>query len=187
MAALIRVASAADVEGVTGLFSRIYETGRGPGSANDQGLWERTIAVLFPDSDGPTVLVYVIEGDIQGVTAYRLGPQDGFAFLITVQAHDSVWGRSTAQQLLSETARRCAAEGASVLLTEVPAADVRARGFLRREGFSAVAEGDVADESQTDAVVTYQRLLPAGPTPEVEGSDGSALSADPQEDGRDPR
>jgi N-acetylglutamate synthase-like GNAT family acetyltransferase len=172
MVAHIRVADAADTEGVARLFARIYESGRGPGAARDQGLSERTIAVLFPDRDRPTVLVYVIDGDIEGVVAYRLDRQSGSASLITVQTHDTVRGRSAAQLLLSETARRCAAEGMSELVTDVPAADVRARGFLRREGFSAVVESDVSDAPLLDAVVTYQRLLLADLAVSTERHDG---------------
>jgi ribosomal protein S18 acetylase RimI-like enzyme len=172
MPALIRVADVADTAGVTRLFVRIYESQHGPGSATAQGLLESTGAVLFPDQDGPTVLVYVIDDDIHGVVAYRLDQQHGSASIITVQAHDTVRGRSAAQLLLSETVGRCATAGALALVTDVPAADVRARGFLRREGFTPVVEHDVVAASQDDAVVTYQRMLSEDPIPASETTEG---------------
>ncbi len=166
MATPIRVADAADAASVAQFFDGIYDSQHGPGSASAWGMVERTAAVLFPERGGPTVLVYDVDGDIQGVVAYQIDPAHGCATIVTVQVRDTVRGRGAAQQLLSETVRACVIAGVSMLSTEVAAADVRARGFLRREGFSVVVEGETAPESEDDATVTYRRLLPAGPAAE---------------------
>lgn len=155
----IRIATRDDADGVARFFGAIYASQRGLSSASAREMLARTVAVLFPQRDGPTVMVYVIEDDIHGVVAYHVDQERASASIVSVQAHDTVRGRSAAQQLLSETARSCAEAGVTLLVTDVPAADVRARGFLRREGFSAVVENDAVSASQDDAVVTYQRLL----------------------------
>lgn len=136
-----------------------------------QALLERTVAVLFPQQDGPTVVVYAIDDDIHAVGAYRVDRRHGCASIITVQAHNTVRSRSAVQQLLSETMRNCAEARVASVVT-----DVRARGFLRREGFSPAAENDVAEASRDDAAVTYQRLLSADPNSARESSDDSAAS-----------
>ncbi|MCB2412238.1 GNAT family N-acetyltransferase [Demequina sp. TTPB684] len=159
MSAPIRIAAAADTQDVARFFSGVYESRRGRGAATSQGLFERTIDVLFPREDAPTVLLYIADGDIHGVVAFRIDPDRQRAELVTVQAHDTVRGRSAAQQLLGETVRHCDREGVPVLVTDVPAADVRARGFLRREGFAVVIDGAADEAAPEEGVVTYARSV----------------------------
>lgn len=153
----IRVASVDDASAVADFFTSVYEGEHGAGAAAALQMRERTLAVLFPvEGERPEVFVYDAgEAGIQGVTAVRAEPPLGEAELITVQVFDTVQGKGIAQTLLRRAIDHVRASGVATLHTAVDAADVRARGFLRREGFTVtLPEGGVPDEQ--DALVRYE-------------------------------
>lgn len=152
----IRAATPDDAAGVAAFFSAVYEGEHGLGSAGALEMLQRTVAVLFPDhAEPPAVYVYESGAAIQGVGAVRPGNAEGACELITIQVFDNVQGRGIAQRLLHRVVELCSQQGATKLYTMVPLADVRARGFLRREGFVADAEDGIAAGGPPDSIVRY--------------------------------
>lgn len=151
----IRLATGEDAQRVAAFFTDIYETRHGIGSAGSLEMFQRTVASLFADDEALTGLISEGSGALQGVAAVRHAVGEGACELIAIQANDSVQGRGVAQTLLRYVIESCAARGDGTLTTRVPSSDVRARGFLRREGFIATAE-DIATASPTsDTAIVY--------------------------------
>lgn len=152
----IRLASSGDAQLVASFFSDVYETQHGIGSAGSLEMLQRTVASLFSDDEAPTVFISEADGVVLGVAAVKQAMGSAVCELIAIQTNDSVHGRGVAQTLLRTVVEYCAARGGSTLVTTVPSSDVRARGFLRREGFVASAE-ELATGSQaitSDVVYT---------------------------------
>ena len=141
----IRRATADDAATVAAFFAAVYEMEHGRGSAGALEMLQRTIAVLFPEEHAPVVYLYETDA-IHGVGAVR-DAGDGIRELVTVQVFDTVQGRGVAQTLLHHLVEQSRSDGCRTIFTLVPPADVRARGFLRREGF--VSDGD--DRTAGDA------------------------------------
>jgi len=151
----IRRATGEDAHRVASFFTDLYETRHGVGSAGSLEMLQRTVAALFADDDALTVFVSEGSGALLGVAASRHAVGDGACELIAVQANDSVQGRGVAQTLLRHLVENCASLGGDILTTSVPSSDVRARGFLRREGFFASTEELSTSSSADDAMITY--------------------------------
>jgi len=152
----IRLASHDDLESVAAFFTSVYEARHGVGSARNMEMLQRTVSSLFGDNDALTVLVSESAGLLQGVAAVKHSEVGGPCELVTIQTNDSVQGRGVAQTLLRQVIEMCASRGGTVLATGVPMADVRARGFLRREGFVVSAEEPDAGRLGADGSVTYR-------------------------------
>lgn len=162
----IRIVTAQDAEAVTQFFTAVYETRHGAGTAQTLRLLERTLETLFPAApDRPTVFAYDAgDGAVQGVAAVRGPDVAGAAELITVQVFDTVQGKGIGQTLLRRTVEHVRAGGATLFHTVVEGEDVRARGFLRREGFVAeVPEGDQG-AAQHGGLVRYVMVWPSSAT-----------------------
>ncbi len=151
----IRLATGEDAQRVAAFFTGLYESRHGIGSAGSLEMLQRTVAALFTDDPALTVFLSEGSGALLGVAAIRHAAGDGACELVSIQASDSVQGRGIAQTLLRHIVENCASQGGQIVTTSVPASDVRARGFLRREGFFASAEELASQSSQSDAVVTY--------------------------------
>lgn len=151
----IRRASGDDAQRVAAFFTSLYETRHGIGSAASLEMLQRTVASLFADDDSVTVFISERDGVVEGVTAVRHGEGEGTCELVAIQADDTIRGRGVAQTLLSHLVENCAVQGSTSLTTVVTSADVRARGFLRREGFMVSAEEFGTGAQAVDAVVTY--------------------------------
>jgi ribosomal protein S18 acetylase RimI-like enzyme len=172
----IRLATGEDAQRVASFFTDLYETRHGIGSAGSLEMLQRTVAALFADDEALTVFVSEDADVLRGVSAVRHSDGAGSCELISIQASDSVQGRGVAQTLLRHVVENCASRGGDTLVTSVPAWDVRARGFLRREGFFASAE-ELATESPTsDAMIMYvldvEAALMRGTDPD-DGVDGA--------------
>jgi len=157
----IRIATATDESAIVEFFTTMLEhhgDDEGPHAVRAvQGLLD---AIFTRGADQPTVFAYDAgDGDLQGIAALREPDEAGAAELITVQVFNTVQGRGIGQTLLRRAIDHVRQAGALSLHTEVLSADVRSRGFLRREGF--VVE-DVAGESAApSAVVRYVMTWPA--------------------------
>lgn len=151
----IRLATGEDAQRVASFFSDLYETRHGIGSAGSLEMLQRTVASMFTDDEALTVFVSEASGDLQGVAAARHAVDDGACELISIQASDSVQGRGVAQTLLRHLVENCDARGGDTLNTSIPSSDVRARGFLRREGFIASAGEHASALPKSDEVITY--------------------------------
>jgi L-amino acid N-acyltransferase YncA len=151
----IRLATGEDAPRVASFFSDLYETRHGIGSASSLDMLQRTVASLFVDDGALTVFVSEASGVLQGVAAARHAVDDGTCDLISIQASDSVQGRGFAQTLLGHLVENCAARGGNTLTTSIPSSDVRARGFLRREGFVASAGEHASALPTSDETITY--------------------------------
>lgn len=151
----IRRASGDDAQRVASFFTDLYETRQGIGSAGSPEMLQRTIASLFADDGELTVFISEGSGDVQGVAAVRHGQDKGACEMITIQADDTIRGRGVAQTLLTYLVENCASCGSATLATSVPVSDVRARGFLRREGFVASAEELATASPTNDGSITY--------------------------------
>jgi len=151
----IRLASGDDAPRVASFFTDIYETRHGIGSACSLEMLQRTIASLFADDGEVTVFISEGSGTVQGVAAVRHGEDEGACELVAIQADDTIRGRGVAQTLLTHLVENCASCGSATLATSVPSSDVRARGFLRREGFVASAGEIVTASPTSDAVIEY--------------------------------
>lgn len=150
----IREASVDDAASVAGFFSSIFEDTHGAGSSSALEMLQRTVAVLFPPSDAePTVYVYEHDGTILGVVAAARPDSSGVSQLLTIQVFDNVQGRGIAQTLLGRVIDHVRQWGAVSVATQVPYSDVRARGFLRREGFSS--SGELPELPGPDTTVEY--------------------------------
>ena len=165
MGTSIRVADNNDAAEVARFFSEVYEAEHGIGSSGALEMLERTIAVLFPPDENPLVLVHRVDDRIEGVAACHPVDARARAELITVQVYDTVQGRGAAQRLLAALVDQCRDAGATVLTTEVPLADGRARGFLRREGFFPANQEVYPPSGPEDFVVAYERPLIAQAPP----------------------
>lgn len=151
----IRRATGDDAQRVASFFTDLYETRHGIGSAGSLEMLQRTVAALFADDEALAVFVSEGSGALLGVAAVRHAVGDGTCELIAIQADDSVQGRGVAQTLLRHLVENCASLGGKTLTTSVPSSDVRARGFLRREGFFPSPEENAAASPNGDAIVTY--------------------------------
>jgi L-amino acid N-acyltransferase YncA len=151
----IRVATGDDAQRVASFFTDLYETRHGIGSAGSLEMLQRTVASLFTDDEALTVFISEASGVLQGVAAARHAVDVGTCELISVQASDSVQGRGVAQTLLRYLVENCAVRGGSTLVTSIPSSDVRARGFLRREGFVATADEHASASPKGDETITY--------------------------------
>ena len=151
----IRRASGDDAQRVASFFTDLYETRHGIGSAGSLEMLQRTIASLVADDGELTVFISEGSGDVQGVAAVRHGHAEGACEMVTIQADDTIRGRGVAQTLLTYLVKSCASCGSATLATSVPASDVRARGFLRREGFVASAEELATASPTNDGSITY--------------------------------
>ncbi len=152
----IRAATTDDAAAVAAFFTSVYEVHHGLGTASVAEMLDRTLSVLFPaEGEPPTVFVSELADVIQGVAATRVAGERGECELVTVQVYDTVQGRGIAQTLLREVVAHCTGLGATTLTTEVPLHDVRARGFLRREGFAATADDLEASSGEVDGVLKY--------------------------------
>lgn len=152
----IRAANDDDAHLVAVFFTKIYEKHHGIGSVSALEMLERTVASLFTDTDPPTVYLSEVAGRVQGVAAVRHLPLAGECDLIAIQADDTIQGRGVAQTLLRHVVVECAALGGVALRTGVPLSDVRARGFLRREGFVALVDDLVTAPIADDATISYR-------------------------------
>jgi GNAT superfamily N-acetyltransferase len=151
----IRLAAVEDAQRVASFLSHVYETRHGIGSAGSLEMLQRTVVSLFTDDEAVTVFVSEDSGVLQGVAAARHAVGVGTCELIFIQATDSVQGRGVAQTLLRHLVENCAARGGDTLITSTLSSDVRARGFLRREGFIAsAAEHDLASPT-SEETITY--------------------------------
>jgi GNAT superfamily N-acetyltransferase len=151
----IRLATVEDAPRVASFLSHVYETRHGIGSAGSLEMLQRTVVSLFTDDEAIEVFVSEASGVLQGVAAVRHAVDDGTCELVFIQATDSVQGRGVAQTLLRHLVENCAARGGDTLITSTLSSDVRARGFLRREGFIA-SVGEHASASPTsDETITY--------------------------------
>ena len=156
MVTVIREASTDDTVAVAAFFTAVYEGQHGIGSTGAVEMLIRTIAVLFPEEGaGPTVFISESAGVIHGVVAARHADESGECEIVTIQVYDTVRGRGVAQTLLRKLVEHCSAMGGVTLKTEVPLSDVRARGFLRREGFSAAASDFEASSGAVDGTLWY--------------------------------
>ena len=151
----IRLATGGDAQRVAAFFTDLYETRHGIGSAGSLEMLQRTVASLFADDEALSVVISEASGALQGVAAVRYAVDGGPCELVAIQASDSVQGRGVAQTLLRYLIEKCASRGGGILTTGVPSTDVRARGFLRREGFVAAAEDLATASPMSDAVITY--------------------------------
>lgn len=151
----IRLAAGDDTQRVASFFTSLYETRHGIGSASSLEMLQRTIASLFADDDAFVVFISESSGAVQGVAAVRHAAHDGPCELIAIQADDTIRGRGVAQTLLSYLVRSCASQGGTSLTTSVASSDVRARGFLRREGFVASAEELETASATSDELIIY--------------------------------
>ncbi len=151
----VRLASGEDAQRVASFFTSLSETRRGVGSVGSLEAAQRTIASLFADDKTLAVFISEASGAVQGVAAVRHAEGEEACELTTIQSNDTVQGRGVAQTLLSYLVENCASRGGIALATAVPSSDVRSRGFLRREGFVASAEGLATASPTSDAVITY--------------------------------
>lgn len=151
----IRLASGDDAQRVAAFFTNLYETRHGIGSASSLEMLQRTVASLFADDEALTVVIAERSGALQGVAAARHAPHEGPCKLIAIQANDTIRGRGVAQTLLGYLVKNCAARGGTALATSVQAPDVRARGFLRREGFVASAEELATASPASTELISY--------------------------------
>lgn len=155
----IREALVEDAPAVATFFKDVFEGHHGIGSADAVEMLQRTVAVLFPPIEPvPAVFMYEQADNIIGVAAVRPPGESGICELVTVQVFDNVQGRGVAQTLLQRVLERSREWHGSTIATEVLHGDVRARGFLRREGFVADAEPDGALPGPT-SVVRYARAV----------------------------
>jgi ribosomal protein S18 acetylase RimI-like enzyme len=155
MRTAIRLATGEDAQRVASFLSDVYETRHGIGSAGSLEVLQRTVASMFTDDETLTVYVSEASGALQGVAAARHAVDDGACELFFIQASDSVQGRGFAQTLLRHLVENCAARGGDTLITSIPSSDVRARGFLRREGFIASAGEHASVSPTSDGNITY--------------------------------
>lgn len=147
----VREATVADLPAIVGLFSEVYDARHGDGAAADVSMAERTAAGLF--GEVPTLTwVYEPRGVARGVAAVRLAPTGGLD-LVALQVTDSVPGRAAAQVLVQHVVAYAAAQGVDHVVAAVPADDVRARGFLRREGF------EIEDDDAAGGQMVYRRAV----------------------------
>jgi L-amino acid N-acyltransferase YncA len=151
----IRLATVEDAQRVAVFLSHVYETRHGIGSAGSLEMLQRTVVSLFTDDEAVTVFVSEDSGVLQGVAAARHAVGVGTCELIFIQATDNVQGRGVAQTLLRYLVENCAARGGDTLMTSIPSSDVRARGFLRREGFLATAGEHALASPKSDEDITY--------------------------------
>jgi len=151
----IRLATGEDAQRVASFFVDLYETRHGIGSASSLEMLQRAVASLFTDDEALTVFVSEASSVLQGVVAARHAVDVGTCELISIQASDSVQGRGVAQTLLRHLIENCAARGGDILMTSIPASDVRVRGFLRREGFIASAGEHASASTKSDEAITY--------------------------------
>lgn len=156
------MASASDAASIVSFFSQVYDAHHGPAAAGALHLEDRTRDVLFPQQDPPDVLVFeAADGAIEGVTAVRIAPESRAAELLTVQVFDTVQGKGIGQTLLRSTVDHVRAAGATLVYTDVDREDVRARGFLRREGFVVEVADDESTGAEDAGTVRYVLVLPA--------------------------
>lgn len=151
----IRRATGDDAHRVAAFFTNLYESRHGIGSGASLEMLQRTVASLFTEDEALTVFLSERAGALQGVGAVRHSASDGPCELIAIQADDTIRGRGVAQTLLRYLVESCAARGGTALVTSVDAPDVRARGFLRREGFVASAEELATASPASTTVVVY--------------------------------
>jgi len=152
----IRAVSGGDSPLVSAFFRSVYESRHGVGSSSEIEMLQHTVAALFGGDDAPTVWVSERSGAVQGVVAVRHSVTPAPCELVTIQTHDTVKGRGTAQTLLRHVVTTCAERGGTALETSVPSSDVRARGFLRREGFVASSEELEGAGPGEDVTITYR-------------------------------
>ena len=152
----IRAVSGGDSSLVAAFFRSVYESRHGVGSSSEIEMLQRTVASFFGDDEALTVWVSEVSGAVQGVAAVRHSVGSGPCELVTIQTRDSVQGRGTAQTLLRHVVKSCAERAGTVLETSVPMSDVRARGFLRREGFVATTEDLQGRVPGGDVAITYR-------------------------------
>ena len=155
----IREALVDDASAVAAFFKDVFEGHHGIGSADAADMLQRTVAVLFPPIEPvPAVFLYEQADRLLGVAAVRPPNGDGVCELVTVQVFDTVQGRGIAQTLLQRVLESVRSWGGESMVTAVVHGDVRARGFLRREGFIADPEPDGALPDPT-SVVSYRRAV----------------------------
>ncbi|NYI40051.1 GNAT family N-acetyltransferase [Demequina lutea] len=151
----IRLATGEDAHRVASFLTELHETRHGIGSAGSLEIPQRLVAGLLADDEALTVFISESTGALQGVAAVRHAITDGACELFAIQANDSVRGRGVAQTLLRHLVENCASRGGDMLTTSVPSSDVRARGFLRRDGFIAAADELATASPVDDAVIMY--------------------------------
>lgn len=151
----IRPASGDDAQRVAAFFTMLYETRHGIGSASSLEMLQRTVASLFAGDDTLSVFLSEDSSGIQGVVAARQAEGDTTCELTAIQADDTIRGRGVAQTLLGFLVGHCASRGGAAIVTSVAASDVRARGFLRREGFVAAAEEIAIGSPASEELIVY--------------------------------